>query len=170
VTEAGVQLLIPAATAIVASNDVELGAGTWFVDGDAASDLTIDTNVVTYDNVPSFGLGIDGVGTSMVSGNTFTDLGTPAANAVAFAFATDGAPIALSANGNTFANFSRALYVADAAAPADGIDATIQNNVFDFTIDAAPKVAELNNVKDVIDARFNQWGANTVLATVQGYV
>ena len=46
----------------------------------------------------------------------------------------------------------------------------MSGNVFDFVIDAAPEVAELNNVADEIDARNNQWGANTVLATVASYV
>ena len=156
--------------ATFASNDIALGAASWVITGNAGTELIFDSNVVTYDSVPGYAFGLSGIGTSTVTGNSFTDLGTPGANAVAFGFATTTDPIAVSASGNTFSNFSRALYAADAAAPADGIDATIQNNVFDFTIDAAPKVAELNNVKDVIDARFNQWGANTDLATVQGYV
>jgi len=156
--------------ATFASNDIALGAASWVITGNAGTELIFDSNVVTYDSVPSYAFGLSGIGTATVTGNAFTDLGTPGANAVALAFATTTDPIAVSASGNTFSNFSRALYAGDAAAPAHGIDATIQNNVFDFTIDAAPKVADLFNVKDVIDARFNQWGANTVLATVESYV
>ncbi|MFO7544154.1 MAG: IPT/TIG domain-containing protein [Trueperaceae bacterium] len=168
--ESTLQMIATGASGSIASNTIAMAAGLFVVTGDAASDLTLDANVVTYENVAAYGLALSGIGVATVTNNSLTDLGTPAANAVALAFVTSGAPITLDASGNTFTNFSRALYIADQNGAAWGIDATIQNNVFDFTIDAAPKVAELNNVADEIDARFNQWGANTVVATVQGFV
>src|SRR5690606_12346443 len=124
--------------ATFASNDIALGAASLTITGNAGTELTFDTNVVTYDSVPGYAFALSGIGTSTVTGNSFTDEGTPAANAVALGFGTSGAPIAVSASGNTFANFSRALYAADLNGAAWGIDATIQNNVFDFPIDAAP--------------------------------
>ncbi len=78
--------------------------------------------------------------------------------------------IALTASGNTFTGYSNALYFVDINGGALGIDAAINGNVFDFVIDAAPKVAELENVGSVIDETDNVWGTNTDLATLQGYV
>ena len=154
---------------VVSANDIQLADGQWMVFGDPLSDLTLDANVVAYEDA-SYGLGISGVGSATVTGNEFTVNGTPAPSAVAFGFATSGAPITIAASGNTFTNFSRALYVVDLATTAWGITATIEDNVFDFPIDAAPKVAELVNVKSAIDARNNRWGTNTSAATVATYV
>jgi len=155
---------------VVSANDIQLEDGYWLVSGGSSSDLTVDANVVTYGDPIDYGLFVSGVGNSSVTDNEFTVSGTPAPAAVAFRFITSGAPITIAASGNTFTNFSRALYVGDQATTAWGITATIEDNVFDFPIDAAPKAAELFNVKSAIDARNNQWGANTSAATVATYV
>ncbi len=158
------------AAGTVSGNTIALQEGPFLVVGDAASDLTMSGNVVTYENAGSFAIGFSNVGTVALTGNTFTDTGTPAAGTLSMLVGVSTTAVTIEASENTFTNFDRALHFIDVAAGALGIDATIQNNVFDFAIDAAPKVAELENVKDVIDARFNQWGANTDLVTVQGYV
>src|SRR5690606_13514456 len=157
-------------TGVVSGNALQLQVGYWLVTGSAASDLTLDANVVTHENVAAYGLAVSGVGSTTVTNNAFTDTGTPAPTSVAFLFATNGAPITLDASGNTFTNFGRALFIADQNGAAWGIDATLEDNVFDFTIDAAPEVAELENVGSAIDARNNQWGANTDVTTVESYV
>jgi len=169
-TEGAFQLAANDVTGDVSGNTLQLQGGFWIVSGNAGSDLTLDANIVTHEDVTAYGLALSGVGTATVTNNSFTDTGTPAATSVAFVFATNGAPITLDASGNTFANFGRALYVADLNGAAWGIDAIIEDNVFDFTIDAAPEVAELNNVASEIDARNNQWGTNTDVTTVESYV
>ena len=83
--------------------------------------------------------------------------------------APDDTPMTATVTGNTFSGYTHALHLAESATP-EGLAATINGNVFDFTIDAAPKVADLENIKDQIDARDNQWGSNTSLATVESYV
>lgn len=169
-TEAAFQLAANAVTGVVSDNTLQLQSGYWLVSGDATSDLTLDANIVTHEDVTAYGLALSGVGSTTVTNNSFTDTGTPAATSVAFVFAANAAPITLDASGNTFTNFGRALYVLDQNGAAWGIDATLENNVFDFTIDAAPEVAELENVASEIDARNNQWGANTDATTVESYV
>ncbi len=155
---------------VVSSNIIQLLGGFFGVIGNAASDMTIDANVVTLQDAANYGLLMGGSGVATVTGNNFTVTGTPAATATAFGIGTNSAPIEVTASGNTFTNFSRALYISDASGTAWGITAAIHNNVFDFVINAAPKVATLFNVKSSIDARNNQWGTNTSSATVAGYV
>lgn len=169
-TEAAFQVAANDVTGVVSGNTLQLQGGFWLVSGNAASDLTLDANVVTHEDVTTYGLAVSGVGSATVTNNSLTDTGTPAPTSVAFLVATSGAPITLDASGNTFTNFGRALHVSDLNGAAWGIDATIEDNVFDFTIDAAPEVAELENVASAIDARNNQWGANTDVTTVESYV
>lgn len=132
--------------------------------------VTIADNTVTQHTPTTSGLNVGGFpGRVDVSGNTFTGTGTPAADAIALHVWLGTSPLTFTATENTFTNYSRALWFVDSTNDPVSLDATINHNVFDFTIDAPPKVALLTSIKDVIDARHNQWGHNTDLATVEGY-
>jgi len=172
--EAQLLMQFDTATGTIADNTIALGtnANGWLLFGDGDTDLTLADNVVGYVDVAGYGLVLQGIGNAELTGNQFTATGTPVPGALALVVATTGggSPVAISASGNTFTNFDRALNFVDQAVAALGIDAAVTGNVFDFVIDAAPKVAELFNVADEIDARNNQWGTNTVLATVASYV
>lgn len=173
-TEVLFYLVASAVEAIVSSNDVALATGTagWFVLGDVDTEFVIDANVVTYEDVAAYGLFLSNVGDSTVTGNSFMNAGTPGAASTALVVQASANAVAVTASGNTFTNFSNALAFVDVPepAPAFGVDAAINGNVFDFEIDAAPKVALLDNIGDIIDATGNQWGTNTDLTTVEGYV
>src|SRR5690606_36498865 len=104
-TVAAFQLAANDVTGVVSGNALQLQVGYWLVTGSVASDLTLDANAVTHENVAAYGLAVSGVGSTTATNNAFTDTGTPAATSVAFAFATNGAPITLDASGNTFTNF-----------------------------------------------------------------
>jgi hypothetical protein len=158
----------------IAENTLAFGTNAtgWILVGSGDTDLVLNGNDASYVDVGGYGLLLQGIGNAAVTGNAFASTGTPLPGALAMVVATSGggSPVAITASGNTFTNFDRALIFADQAGAALGIDAAVTGNVFDFVIDAAPKVAELSNVADEIDARNNQWGTNTVLATVASYV
>jgi hypothetical protein len=153
-----------------ADNTVEEHGGGLYLLGNASSQVSVTGNTVVQHDPLEVGLALLGMSTATVTDNTFTGQGTPSGIATALHVGTSGNPMTVTATGNTFTNYTRALAFQDAAVAAHGITASINDNVFDFAIDAAPKVASLTNVKDAIDATDNQWGSNTVLATVQGYV
>ncbi|MFU8889822.1 MAG: hypothetical protein ACNA8N_14595, partial [Trueperaceae bacterium] len=173
---AEVQLFMQFANAAgtIADNAVALGPSAvgWLLEGDAGTDLALADNAVGYVDVVGYGLLLRGIGNAELSGNQVSSTGTPAPGTLALGVVTTGGgtPVAITASGNTFTNFDRALVFGDQAGAAIGIDATVSGNVFDFVIDAVPEVADLFNVADEIDARNNQWGTNTVLATVASYV
>ncbi|HZW99629.1 MAG TPA: hypothetical protein VFF10_06160, partial [Trueperaceae bacterium] len=151
-------------------NDFALVGAPLVVYGVGAADLTLAGNTVSHSDPTGPGLVLQDVGNASVTDNTLTVTGTPGPAAIALAAIASTNPIALTATGNTFTGYNQALYFGDVNGGALGIDATLNDNVFDFVIDAAPKVAELENVKDEIDARNNVWGTNTDLATVESYV
>lgn len=157
-------------SATVSSNDFHLVTGGLYFWGSSDTDLTVVDNAVVQDGADDFGLFLDGVGTTSVLGNTFADEGAPSGLTTALVVYTDGDEIELTATSNTFRGYVNALYLWDEPVTAHGINAQINRNVFDFLIDAAPKVAELVNVGTIIDAADNVWGSNTDLATVEGYV
>jgi hypothetical protein len=161
--------------ATVTSNALGFATGLtgWVAVGNADSQLVIEGNAVTFEGVSGYGLALGGVGDATVTGNTFASSGTPGPGSIALGLFASSNAVALTASGNSFTNFANALYFADRSVGdggAFGITAAINDNVFDFEIDAAPKVAELLHVADVIDATSNQWGTNTELATVESYV
>lgn len=165
-----IQFGIDDATATVSNNEVALVGAPFEVFGGGAADLTLAENTVSHSNPTGPGLYLLDVGDAEVTGNNMTATGTPGPIAIALAAVASVNPIALTATGNTFTGYNHALYFGDVNGGALGIDATVNDNVFDFVIDAAPKVAELENVKDEIDASNNVWGTNTDLATVESYV
>ncbi len=154
-------------TSTVAGNAVT--APALEIAGSSTTKVTFADNVVDQAD-PVFGLSLTNVGSATLTDNTFTATGTPAADAHALRVLSTSFASTVVATGNTFTGYARALLFNDKTAPANGLDVTINDNVFDFTIDAAPEVAELVNVKDEIDARDNQWGDNDDLATVESYV
>lgn len=151
-------------------NTVTMGVNPLLALGSALTSFEVSDNTVSQRTPSQYGLAVSGMANATVTGNSFTGVGAPAAIATALVASTGTGPMTLTATGNTFTNYSRALSLFDQAVAAHGLTTAINDNVFDFTIDAAPKVATLTNVKDAIDATNNQWGSNTVLATVQGYV
>lgn len=102
--------------------------------------------------------------------NTAEVLGAHSTTPVALAFSSSAGHIQAVATGNTFTNYDGALYFYDHDVTEYGLDAVVTNNVFDFPITAAPQVATLENIGTAIVATNNQWGNNTSLAAVQGYV
>src|SRR5690606_41603084 len=81
-------------------------------------------------------LALQDVGNASVTDNTLTVTGTPGPAAIALAAIASTNPIALTATGNTFTGYNQALYFGDVNGGALGIDATLNDNVFDFVIDA----------------------------------
>ncbi len=152
-----------------ATNTFETG-GILAFNGDAGSVANIEGNAVQVIDPQATVLYLSDVGDATLSDNTFTGVGTPVAGSTAFTLAANLNAISLVATGNTFTGFERALQFFDVLNAQNGISATINDNVFDFVIDAAPKVAGLSNVADVIDATDNRWGDNTDVTTVEGYV
>lgn len=169
-SDGSIQFNIDEATAALSENDFALVGAPLVVYGVGAADLTLAGNTVSHSDPTGPGLVLQDVGNASVTDNTLTVTGTPGPAAIALAAIASSNPIALTATGNTFTGYNQALYFGDVNGGALGIDATLNDNVFDFVIDAAPKVAELENVKDEIDARNNVWGTNTDLATVESYV
>lgn len=154
---------------VTISEEIGTISGNVSIFGDVGSDVTLSGSTFAS-SAPDAGLYVTGPAKTTVTDNSFTVSSTPPAGSTAiFLWATSHLH-AFTATGNTFSGFERALHLQDLGGGAYGLDVHINENVFDFTIDAAPKVAELENVKDTIDATNNQWGANTDLATVQGYV
>ena len=168
----GAAIQVQAAGAVIdfSDNTVEERSGGLLLLGNASSQASVTGNTVVQHDPLEVGLALLGMGAATVTDNTFTGQGTPSGIATALHVATSGSAMTVTATGNIFTNYTRALSFQDVAVAAHGITANVNDNVFDFTIDAAPKVATLTNVKDAIDATDNQWGSNTVLATVQGYV
>ena len=157
-------------TLTVSDNQIVLHDQAFLVVGNSAGELTLTGNTVTQVDGMGAGLRLYNVGSATVTGNSFSETGIPGPNATALAIEVDSNLSIVVAAGNTFTNYSRALYFDDLPIAALGIEAVVTGNLFDFTIDAAPEVAELVNVKDQIDARYNVWGGNTSLVTLQGYV
>ncbi|HET8986638.1 MAG TPA: hypothetical protein VFN03_12860, partial [Trueperaceae bacterium] len=153
----------------LAATENDLSAGGVLVLDLAGTTGSFADNTVTIANATA-GLVLDNATNMSITGNEVTATGVPGPTSPALVINATTGPLAATVTGNTFTGFSRAIAIQDVLDAQVGIDATITDNVFDFTIDAAPKVAELSNVADVIDASNNQWGSNTVLATVQGYV
>lgn len=154
----------------VSGNTVAMGSGSFGLYGSPTTTLTVNDNTVTQRSPVAYGLHVSGVSSATATGNSFTGLGVPGANATAFRTQTGTGPMALTVTGNTFTNYSNALHLTDAAVTAHGYTGAINGNVFDFVIDAAPKVATLTNIASAINATNNQWGSNTSAATLQGYV
>lgn len=141
------------------------------VAGDSGADLTLHDNTVQLVEVGRAGLFIEDLAVATVTDNTFTNVGSPNPLAQALEVATYlGSPMKVTATGNTFTNFGRALYLYDDGAGTTDFDVRINHNVFDFPMNAVGQVATLEGIKDVIDARHNVWGENTDDATVESYV
>lgn len=144
---------------IFGSFDYAPGAHLRFVD-----------NTVTQQNPVSNGLIFGGVGRVTMENNTAEVLGAYSPASVALTFAAEGGHLDVVATGNTFTNYGNALYFYDNATTEFGLDATLTDNTFRFPITAAPQVATLENIGTTIVATENQWGDNTSLAAVRGYV
>lgn len=131
--------------------------------------LTLEGNEVTYGGNGPSGTRVDGVATASFSGNSFTFEGIPvgAIRALVFDFESPDAEVVV--NGNNFSGFARALYVRYLPGAAN-LTMTVNHNVFDFEVSAPGSAAELVNVTDDIDARYNRWGTNTDVAAVEGAV
>ena len=155
---------------VVAGNTVVMGSGSAQLIGNETTKFTVSGNTVTQRTPTGAGLNLSGLASATVTDNSFAGIGAPGAGATALNVQTSSSPMELTVTGNTFTNYSNALHLTDAAGAAHGYTATINGNVFDFVIDAAPKVATLTNIKDTIDATNNQWGTNTDHVTVKGYV
>lgn len=127
-------------------------------------------NMVTQQNPSSNGLIFGGVGRVTMEDNTAEVLGAYSAAPMALTFSAEDGHLDVVATGNTFTNYGSALYFYDRATTEFGLDATLTGNTFGFPITAAPQVATLENIGTTIDATENQWGDNTSLAAVRGYV
>ncbi len=154
----------------VAGNTFKLDGDGLIIDGDAGSVVAFADNDVEHVGPNDKAFILADVGVATVTNNAFTATGMVGPGSVALAAMVSTNPIALTATGNTFSGYANALYFQDINAGALGIDAAINDNVFDMDIDAAPEVAELNNIGSTIDAENNVWGTNTDLATLQGFV
>lgn len=162
--------LIDAAAAVVGNtfagfNDAPL------VTGAAGAQLEFANNDVQMHDASWAGLALEDISQATVTGNTFTATGASAPDLVALSvLANMETATSITATGNTFTGFVRALRFEDLNAGTSDFNVTVTGNVFDFPIDAAPKVASLDDIKDEIDARNNVWGTTTNLADLQSYV
>jgi len=162
--------LTDAAAAVVGNsfagfNDAPIVAGA------AGAQLEFANNDVQMHDAGWAGLSLEDLSQATVTGNTFTATGASAPNLVALSvLANMETATSITATGNTFTGFVSALRFEDLNAGASDFDVTVNSNVFDFPIDAAPKVASLIDIKDEIDARNNVWGTTTNLADLQSYV
>lgn len=75
----------------------------------------------------------------------------------------------LTANRNTFTDYDQALFIDNAGGVAT-LDLKINNNVFDFVIGAPGTAAEIVDVAQTVDARYNQWGTLTNVTDVQAAI
>src|SRR5690606_37750706 len=116
-------------TSTVAGNAVT--APALEIAGSSTTKVTFADNVVDQAD-PFLGLSLTNVGSATLTGNTFTATGTPAADAHALRVLSTGNASTVVATGNTFTGYARALLFNDKTAPANGLDVTINDNVFDF--------------------------------------
>lgn len=135
-----------------------------------AEDVRFSGNVVKF--VTTGSLLIYGGPSVSVTNNTFTgysNTGAAAAIEQAGSYA-----IGVTMTGNSFKDFEQALVIEGDGSSFDGLNVRANSNTFDFTIDAAPKAALIQdlNADDelVIDLTGNVWGTNTDAATVESYV
>lgn len=131
--------------------------------------LTLETNHVNF--LSAGGLGVDAArGQTTMSDNAVTghsNMGT-----ALYLYHEEG-ELTFTATGNTFSSFSQALFIDRDTGFTETLTARINDNVFDFPIDAAPKAATVNDflaTDGTLDARNNRWGSNTSAATVASYV
>lgn len=82
-------------------------------------------------------------------------------------------PLTIEASGNRFLDFGQALRLSKAEPWPDMYTARINDNSFEFAIDAMGKAAQVTNMYDGradLDATRNRWGENVSAATVAGHV
>lgn len=149
-------------------NTGSLYAGTVAIYSEAETEVTVSDNDITFTQ-SSTGLELSGSGTTTVTGNTFTAV-DPGAGALALFVGWAEDPLALRVSENTFSGFVNALRFVGDALVETAIDARLNDNVFDMEFTAAPQVAELTAVGDVIVAENNVWGTETDVATLMSYV
>lgn len=142
---------------------------TEFSFGVAGGILALETNHAEF--LSTGGLRVDAEGgQATLTGNTVTghsDTGT------ALYLHHEDEELTFTATGNTFSSFGQALFIDRDTGFAETLTARINDNVFDFPIDAAPKAATVNDflaTDGTLDARNNRWGSNTSAATVASYV
>ncbi len=176
-----VEAVVPGSLAVTfAANTVTAGkagiASAWFgLVGGPMQVSELDGNTITFLSEGVVGFEIGAVGPSGVTSftnNTVTGSGSGTALTVQQGSAAMA--VSFEATGNTFTGFANALHLAaDSAVDREPFTARINDNVFDFVIDAAPKTATLDNMTVALsdlDATRNVWGTNTDAATVAGYV
>ncbi len=131
--------------------------------------LALETNHAEF--LSTGGLRVDAEGgQATLSGNTVT--GHSDTGAALYLHHGDG-EFTFTATGNTFSSFGQALFIDRDTGFTETLTARINDNVFDFAIDAAPKAATVSDflaTDGTLDARNNRWGSNTSAATVASYV
>src|SRR5690606_14673226 len=101
-------------------NTVIQSQGSLVVDGGNSSSVTISGNTVTQHQPVGYALSLLGMDEAVVTDNTFTGVGTPAADATALSVTASTNSTVITATGNTFTNLSRALRFVDQAVTANG--------------------------------------------------
>lgn len=152
----------------VARNDGVFWHAGLVLDVDDEANVTVSDNAIAYREMVGAGVGVYASGDVTLTGNTFTDVDeSPGTVGLFVAYGPD--PLELTATGNTFTAWTNALDFQGGLTEVQ-LTAELHDNVFDMEFAAAPQVASLSHVGDVIDATDNVWGDVTDVAVLESYV
>lgn len=163
----GIEFYFPFSEAAIAGNRFSMASAPMQVLGTSfqpAIRVAFTENEIEYGHLVSGGPLFVNVGHAIIEGNRVSAESTEE-GVIALAFG-GGSSMAAHVTGNTFTGFGRALALSSGSADVT-MDMTINHNVFDFEIGGPGSAAELNNVGDVVDARYNVWGSLTDVADVE---
>ena len=158
----------PLGSVIVSGNSGELAGGPVTVIGYPDGAVAVSDNEIAFTRAVE-ALALRGSGTATVTGNTFTSGDATPSGVALHVEASDGT-FTVTATENEFVGFWGALSFVGGPAGSTSIDAKVNDNVFDMEFTAAPQVAYLESIGDVIDATNNYWGGITDVATLTSYV
>ena len=127
--------------------------------------LTFSKNVLLTGDNALRALTIASARTVIMEDNQATLFGTAAVPVRALVLEPDGFDMQLTASRNTFTGYGQALFI-DNTGGAAAMGLVINNNVLDVPIGASGTAAEIVDVFDTVDARYNQWGTLTDPADV----
>lgn len=173
----GISITADDSSVLLSNNDLSIGDSAGpnadlrlTGEGDVSSHIELRDNDVRF--LVDGGVAYSGNAHFVMSGNTVTG---NAGNGTALSLEQGNMhqPLRVSVTDNTFVDFEAALYLEADLGATEPFEAAINDNVFDFTIDATPKAATvfaINGSVAQLDATNNVWGGNTDATAVEGYI